>query len=133
MPKKNSFEQHCQTCRLASFCFPVNLTEQEVALLDDIVEDKLVFHRGDYIYRADSPFTDLYIIRSGSIKNVHTNQQGQPQITGFWYPGEILGFEAIYDERHHEAAIALETTSTCKLKFTKLQEIAKNIPNLQSN
>lgn len=52
------------------------------------------------------------------------------QITGFHIPGELLGLNAIDENRHNCEAVALETTSVCEISVSCFEELAQQIPSV---
>ena len=76
------------------------------------------------------PLKSVFAVRSGSFKTYLTNPDGTEQIIGFSLPGELLGLDAISEERHVCSAKALETSSVCKIPFDRLEALALEIPNL---
>lgn len=124
-------EQNCANCRLATYCFPPGLNETHLHYLDDLVDKRKLYHRGDFIYQSHEQFGNLYIIRSGSVKTYKQSCQGDITITGFCYPGEILGFNAIAANRYQENAIALDTVSVCALRYNELESLSTQFPCFQ--
>src|SRR5690554_6968944 len=45
------------------------------------------------IFRQDSPFTSVYAVRSGSLKQVTTEGSGDDQLTNFYLPSELVGLD----------------------------------------
>lgn len=124
-------EQNCANCRLSTYCFPPGLNESHLHLLDNLVDKRRLYHRGDYLYKTGDAFSDIYIIRTGSVKTFKLNAQGDFTITGFCYPGEILGFNAIATEQYQENAIALDTVSVCALRYNQLEALSIQFPCFQ--
>lgn len=77
------------------------------------------------------PFHAISVVRSGAVKTFTTAPSGERQITGFYLPGELLGFDGVADDVHICSAKALETTSVCQLPFDELEEISLKLPGLQ--
>ena len=72
-------------------------------------------------------------MRSGSVKGYSITDNGQEQVTGFYFPGEILGMDGIAKNHHASSARALETSSICEIPFDKLGELSQRIPSLQKH
>ncbi len=121
----------CSTCRLATYCFPPGIDNAHLHLLNDLVNQQTVLHRNDYIYKAAEKFTKIFIIRSGSVKTYKINASGEMVITGFCYPGEILGLNAIASKTYQENALALDTLSLCELNFNELEKLSIKFPCYQ--
>ncbi len=121
----------CNDCQLSSLCLPITLHIEQIDQLDQIIQRGRPVQKGDYIYRANSPFQAVYAVRSGTIKLINITSDGQEQVTGFYLPGEILGLDGIAKNRYTNSAIALETTSVCEIPFSRLEELSLAIPSLQ--
>ena len=103
---------------------PVMLAEAEIAHLDTIVHRGRPINKGHHLIQAGDPFDGVFAIRSGSIKTYTISVDGLEQITGFYLPGEIIGFDAISSGIYPGFAKALETSAVCEIPFSKLEEIS---------
>ncbi len=99
--------------------------------LDHVIKGSRPIHKSKHIFRDDDDFEAFYAVRSGSVKVYTLNESGEEQIIGFYFPGEILGFDAVEDHKHTCSAIAMETTTVCSIPYEKLNEISAQIPDLQ--
>lgn len=121
----------CGNCSVAKLCLPGGLSESEIDKMEEVAEQKRLLHTKDYLFRAGDHFTGLYAVRSGSFKSVVVAANGDSQVTGFTFPGEILGLDAYKGKTHTSYAEALETSTVCMLPFDKLESLAQKIPVLQ--
>lgn len=121
----------CSSCRLATYCFPPGINNSHLHLLNELVNQQTILHRNEYVYRTSETFRKIFIIRSGSVKTYKMNSHGEMIITGFYYPGEILGFDAIASKTYQENAIALDTLSLCELNFDELEKLSSKFPSYQ--
>lgn len=131
MSKGSQFSIHCQNCSFSHLCLPVALDKTEIESLDDIIERKKPLHKGDALIQSGDPFSSLYAVRTGSFKSFVTNADGEEQITGFHFPGDIVGFDALRENRHHSYTQALETAMVCELPYETLDEMAMQFPKLR--
>jgi CRP/FNR family transcriptional regulator len=76
--------------------------------------------KGQFFYRQGDPFTSLYRVRSGAVKNYHIDKNGQEHITAFFLPGELFGSEGMANGQHQNFAQALDTSSVCEIKYDQL-------------
>jgi CRP/FNR family transcriptional regulator len=121
----------CQDCRIKQLCLPVMLAESEIAHLDSIVHRGRPVNKGHHLIQAGDIFSGVFAIRSGSIKTYTVSIDGLEQITGFYLPGEIIGFDAISSGVYPGFAKALETSAVCEIPFGRLEQLASEIPGLQ--
>lgn len=121
----------CGDCSLRALCLPAGIEARDLERLDAFVRKPAPLTRGDKLFHAGQAFEFLYIVRSGSLKTVQPAEDGEFQVMGFHVPGELLGLDAISDERHQCEAIALERTSVCAVPFDRLEHMASDFPSLQ--
>ncbi len=126
-------EMGCNKCRLGKICLPVALEEVDILQLEEIVKRGRILQKGDHHYRANDPFTSVYAIRSGYVKTYRITDDGEEQITGFYFPGEIFGMDGISKNKHTCSAKALESTAICEIPFTRFQELTTKLPSLQTH
>jgi len=127
----DTIKASCSTCNLQEICVPRGLGKQDLEELDRIVQKSKLLHKGDYLYRFGDEFKALYAVKSGSIKIYIMDDQGEEQIIGFYFPGEILGLDAIEHHQHSCYAYAMETSSFCAIPYSDLGEICMRVPDLQ--
>lgn len=120
----------CRECGFYKIGLSMGLGSPDTALLDRYVKKRRMYKRGEVLYRIGEPFTYVYAIRSGSIKTYIATDDGRLQITGFHVPGELLGLNAIDENRHNCEAVALEATSVCEISMDCFKELAQQIPSV---
>ena len=85
---------------------------------------------GEILYRSGDALSAIYAVKCGSIKTLIASSDGEEQITGFFMPGELLGFDGL-DDGHSCTAVTLEHTILCKLPTTSVDQLAGQIPGLR--
>lgn len=121
----------CGSCRLNELCLPIALNKNEIHQLDEIVERNRPYKKGDHLYRQNDPFKSVYAVRSGSFKSYVLSDSGQGRVTGFFFPGEIIGMDGIASQRYANSIQALEHSSICEIPFSQLERLSHQLPNLQ--
>lgn len=121
----------CNDCNLFQLCLPLGLHNEDLARLDGIIERRRPVKKNTHMFRIGDPLGSLYALRSGSVKTYTLTDDGDEQVTGFYLPGELIGLEAIGNERHSTAAKALETSSVCEIPFQRLEDLCSQLPDLQ--
>ncbi|RUO36511.1 fumarate/nitrate reduction transcriptional regulator Fnr [Aliidiomarina sanyensis] len=122
---------NCQNCSISQLCLPFTLDQSSMERLDAMIERKRPYQRGDALYRAGEKLESLFAVRSGSVKSYALNDHGELQITAFHLPGDLVGFEAISDGKHHGYAEAMETSMICEIPFENLETLSGNVPALR--
>ena len=127
----HDYQVSCGNCRLGRICLPLALETDDVTKLDEIIQRGRPLQRGDHLYRAADGFGSVYAVRSGCVKTYHITDDGREQVTGFYFPGEVLGMDGIGKNSHTCSAKALETSAVCEIPFERLEELSTRLPNLQ--
>jgi CRP/FNR family transcriptional regulator, anaerobic regulatory protein len=121
----------CGSCRLSTICLPIALESAEIEKLDEIIQRGRPLQKGEHLYRGNDPFSSVFAVRSGTLKAYTVTDDGQEQVTGFYFPGEIVGMDGISKNKHDSTAIALETSAVCEIPFERLGELSTRLPSLQ--
>jgi len=127
----NKMKVACKDCSLRELCLPLGLEESDLTDLTRIIKRTRTLKKNDYLYRIGDKLQSLYAIKTGSVKSLELAQDGYVQINGFHLPGELLGVDAISDERHPCDAVALEVVQVCEIPLASLEQLAREIPGLQ--
>ena len=85
----------CSNCNLQELCLPRGLHAEDMEKLDHVIKGSRPIQKNKHIFRGDDAFQAFYAVRSGSVKVYTLNESGEEQIIGFYFPGEILGFDAV--------------------------------------
>ncbi|HEY9034660.1 MAG TPA: fumarate/nitrate reduction transcriptional regulator Fnr [Pseudomonadales bacterium] len=124
-------QMSCNECRLGKICLPVALNANDIVRLDEIVKRGRITQKGEHIYRTNDPFHAVFAIRSGYVKTYRITDDGEEQITGFYFPGEVFGMDGINKHKYTNSAKALESTAICEIPFARFQELTSQLPSLQ--
>lgn len=127
----HDFEVNCGNCRLNSICLPLALESDDIAQLDAIIQRSKPLQKGSFLYREGDDFQSVYAVRSGTLKAFRTTDDGREQVTGFYFPGEVLGMDGISKNVHASSARALETAAICEIPFASLEKLSALMPRLQ--
>jgi CRP/FNR family transcriptional regulator len=123
--------QSCGNCGLSSMYLPLALTQLEMNRLGGIIKKSSPYQRGESIFRQGDAFSSIYAVRAGMVKTTVVNANGAEQITGFYFPGELLGLNGLHEKAYLGTAMALETVSVCEIPFAKLDELSAMLPELR--
>jgi CRP/FNR family transcriptional regulator len=100
--------------------------------MDCLVDRTPPMHEGEHLFRVGDSFKNIYAVRAGSFKSYTVDSEGREHVLGFHLPGELLGLDAIYPERHVSNAAALDTAAVCVLPYHALSDLAGEIEGLRS-
>ena len=127
----STLKKSCAECSLHELCLPRGLDRQALEQLDKVIKRSHTLQKGEHLFRTSDEFKYIYALRSGSIKVHMLDAEGNNQILGFYFPGEILGLDAIDKKQHLCSATSLETSSYCAFPFSSLAEVCLTVPDLQ--
>jgi CRP/FNR family transcriptional regulator len=125
------FKRACGTCSLRELCLPYGIGKEDLSRLEQLVQRIPTVHRGAHLFRQGDPLKAIFAIRTGSIKSITLGADGAEQITGFHFPGELVGLDAIAGDIHDCSAIGLEDSSLCAIPFGQLDELSGHVPGLR--
>ena len=132
-PILNIQPSNCHNCRMSTLCLPLALDSSSLDQLDKVIERDRPIHKNKYIFHGGDPFRAVYAIRSGAVKSFCISDDGSEQVTGFYLPGEIFGWDGIDNNTHSNTATTLETTALCEIPFARFEEISRTMPILQKH
>jgi CRP/FNR family transcriptional regulator len=122
---------HCATCMMGNVCLPAGMPTHEVQQLDELVKERIKLKKGEFLYRNGDRLYALFGLRLGSVKTQLEEASGQTQITGFFLPGEIVGFDGMVDGEHGTHAVAMEDSEVCVVRLKDIDDISRYVPSLQ--
>lgn len=121
----------CQQCSISQLCLPVSLAEAEIEHLDSIIQRNKPLQKSEILFRAGDKLDYLYAIRTGSLKTYNISAEGEEQITGFHFAGEVIGLDAVAHGTHRGFAVAMETTMVCSIPFDQLEQLSGTMSSLR--
>lgn len=121
----------CEACALSKLCLPLGLHRDELEQLTNLVRRQDRVDRTQTLFEMHSPFHCLYVVRSGAFKTTLIARDGRQQVSGFYFPGEFIGLDAIFPQQYQSRATALEDSSVCLLPYTALETLSQQLPGLQ--
>lgn len=120
----------CKNCNMHELCLPRGIEGSDLEKLETIIQRKRPLKRSEHLFHQNDAFHSIYAVLSGSIKTLTLSDDGHEQITAFYFPGELIGLDAINHNRHPSSAKALETTSICEIPFDQLETLSMQLPSL---
>ncbi|MDW7746824.1 helix-turn-helix domain-containing protein [Halomonas sp.] len=121
----------CQGCSLCAYCLPLGLAAEDLEQFDAIIRRPRPLKRGAPLVRQGEPFTSLYVVRSGSFKQVVADAGHREYVTHFLLPSEVAGLDAVGEAIHPTSVVALESSFVCELPFASLETLGDRLPALR--
>lgn len=131
MNNKESSISTCSNCGFSPFCHLEEANPRWVYQINSAVKQQLVLKKTQRLYAAYNRFQSLYAIQSGCLKTYEIDGDGNELINGFYFPGEVLGFEGIARGHYLFSAAALSETSVCEIPYGYFTELLNSNSSLQ--
>lgn len=116
---------------LSSGCQPFALNPIDQKRLEQLVETSLPLRKGTHLFHQGDPFMSIFTVRAGTIKTYTVTNEGEEQITGFYFPGELVALGSIGSDKHVVSAKTLETTTVFEFPYNQLSDLGTQLPELQ--
>jgi CRP/FNR family transcriptional regulator len=124
-------EFKCNNCGLLSLCLPFALKANEAEQLEKIIEKSPPLKKGSYLFHQGEPFTSIFAVRAGTIKTYTVTNQGEEQVSGFYFPGDLIALNAIDTSHYPISAKVLETSTVCEIPYEQLDRLSDQVPELR--
>lgn len=121
----------CSTCAFGAVFMPQGYDKDALRELHCLVEHVGPFAPGSTLFRAGEAFGAIFAVRAGAVKTRQVDAQGREQVLGFYFPGELVGLNAIYPAQYPCDAVALDAVTLCRFAFPRLATLAARVPALQ--
>jgi CRP/FNR family transcriptional regulator len=118
---------------MSELCIPLSLRSEELYKLDQIIQRGSPYQARQAVFNSGEKFKAVYAVRSGSIKSFCIDDDGREQVTGFYLPGEIFGWDGLAEGNYQNTAIALETTSVCEIPYSQLELLSTTVPSIHKH
>lgn len=125
-------QRACGSCSLAELCWPMSLSSSDLQRLQSVVRKSGRLPSGSYLFRAGDRFTAIYAVRTGCIKSHSFDAGGHELVHGFHLRGELLGFDAVYPDRHSCNALILQSSSVCVIPYRDIVRLSAEFHSLHS-
>jgi CRP/FNR family transcriptional regulator len=97
------------------------------------VKRLLKLKRKEVLYLPQHKFQNFYAIQKGALKTYQQEANGKELIRGFYFAGEILGYEAIATGHYLFSAAALTDTLICEVPYDDFLKLVHAKPALQKH
>lgn len=125
--------QTCMNCAFTPFCMTEMKKSRWINQINLAVKQHHHLKKHDVLCLPQSMFRNLYAIQRGVLKTFQVDTEGNELIKGFYFSGEVLGFEAIYTRHYLFSAVALSETVVCEIPYDNVLELLHSSPSLQKH
>ncbi len=123
----------CDDCSMNSVCQPVSTAKQSLNLSDSYLQRRISSKNSYILFHQAAPLTDIYAVSSGTFKLCQKTDDGEENIIGLRFPGELIGEDALYLKNYNYTAIAIGDSSVCKVSVEQMTSCGELVPEIQQN
>lgn len=121
----------CALCPAGRACLANGLSREDAARWDGAQLQRLSLPvAGKSLFRAGDAADAIYVVRAGCIKSSVVDEDGNERVRGFFFPGDVIGFESLGADRHPSGAQAVVASQVCRIPRSQLQAIMAASPVL---
>jgi CRP/FNR family transcriptional regulator len=130
MNTANHTHKTCSHCHFTAFCRPGGQAHDAPGFA---VKKHHHLKKNEVLCHSNHKFNSLYAIQEGVLKSYQVEANGKELVRGFYFAGEIFGYEAIYNHQYQYSAVALTDTLLCEIPYTYFLESLQVKPSLQKH
>ncbi len=123
----------CLSCHFVPFCASNGNARSQAHEINASVKRLRQLKRKEVLYLPQNKFQNFYAIQKGALKTYQLEANGKELIRGFYFAGEILGYEAIASGHYLFSAVALTDTLICEIPYDNFLKLVRNKPALQKH
>ena len=122
----------CNRCKVRNLCTANILSASERKNFSDAIIHNERWGRGQHLFFPGDQLRFIYIVHSGSFKTYITNINGETQITGFYFQGDVIDLNISNHAKQNYGAVALETATVCKIPIAEFENMVNQSPDLSN-
>lgn len=124
-----SGEADCLNCSLRASVLFAGLEERDFERIHDPI-DQFLLRPGTALYHAGNSGDYMFTVRSGSLKLFQYLPDGSQRIVRLARTTDVLGLEALLEDRYQHDAVALQDTEICRFPARVVRDLLKESPKL---
>ncbi|NOX08190.1 MAG: helix-turn-helix domain-containing protein [Gammaproteobacteria bacterium] len=109
----------CDNCGLFGICNELGLNS-DMKLFDRLITRCSHVLKETRLFDVDDEFNYLYVVKSGFIATFSSDDHATGRMTGLYFPGDLVGLDAIERGAYNSYAIALEESSVCMMDYSQV-------------
>ena len=121
----------CEECGAKKLCFNHVLNAEQKKTFCTFITNSHAFSKDQHLFRTGGATENLYILKSGSAKSYLVSENGDEQIIGFHFPGEVLGLDDLTNNQHASSVVFLEDSNVCSISTNSFDALVNEIPQIQ--
>lgn len=123
--------QYGRRATVWDLCLPRSLGKIDLDRIEAINGRSIHLSANETLYRQGTQLNAIYFVASGLMKNTITGDIKGEQITGFYFPFELFGLDALHTNEHICTATAITPSVVHPIPLVRLHAIEERFPPLQ--
>jgi CRP-like cAMP-binding protein len=119
----------CKNCIVRGLTIFSDLGASELEKVGTLIYLKS-FRRKKIIFLEDTPSNTVYVLKTGTVKCYKSLPDGRELIISILTPGDMLGFDSLYEDHYSNTAEAIMDTELCCIRKKDLVDLLKNSPEV---
>ncbi|KTD55707.1 transcriptional regulator, crp family [Legionella santicrucis] len=119
----DNYHLTCERCTFSPFCISEEKNSRWMKQINRAVKQHHYLKKHEALYLPQNIFRNIYAIQCGNLKTFQIDADGNELIRGFYFTGEVLGFEAIYTGHYLFSAVALSDSVICEIPYDNFLEL----------
>ncbi len=124
-------EQSCQQCDAFLDCICADIDPVAAEQIKPLSTQAGPFLTGDYLVHRGDAFRSYYLVQCGVLRAESMNFAGRSKVKWFYFPGDLIGMEAMSEETWPADIVANSTALLCEISAADLRQAAQHYPEIQ--
>ena len=126
-----SRDKSCHQCEAYMDCLCATVGAEASARLKPLSVQDGPFLENDLLVRRGDKFGVFYIVQSGVLRCETVSISGRRKVKWFYFPGDLVGMEAMSSGQWPADLAVVKTTMVCKIPSAELSKAAQQFPQIQ--
>lgn len=122
---------NCQLCPSASNCVMHGLPRQEALRWNQALMPHVpLANAGKMLFETGAVADSIYTVRAGCLKAFTVDKDGNERVRGFYFPGDIVGLDALSSGRYPATVVSVNAAQVCRLPRAQVLELMQKAPGI---
>jgi CRP/FNR family transcriptional regulator len=130
LKNRHHLNVHCKTCSVAHLCIVRGSNNEEIEKVNNIINKLFILAPGEHLYYQNQKTHYIFALYSGFCKEYSVDEEGSEIVSGFYFPGDILGLESFQEKKYLFSAIALKPCQFCAIPCQELFQLMREYPHI---
>lgn len=121
----------CALCPASKTCLAGGLGREDASRWEEAQLQRIALATpGQSLFHAGDAAEAVFIVRAGCVKTFAMDAEGNERVRGFFFPGDVVGFEALGAEKYPASAQAVSASQVCRIPRRQLNALMAASPAL---